>query len=343
MKKLFSITLALFLIVSSVSFVGCDQTNEVVELRFATQNAGTEQLAVLEAWADEIEEATDGEVLITIYSSSTLIGEEDMVSGIKAGLADIGDIVTGIYTEQLPLLSILELPFMALGDTDTAYQIFQQLWDEFPKLEAEFADFKVLFVSSFGDSGQIHTVDTEVRVPDDLAGLQLMVTGVSSQVMASAGASPVYMEMTDWHTSLERGLLQGLQIPWSGLYNLGLYPLTPYHTSYPSIAVLGVGMTLMNIDTWNSLSSDAQEALEAASADITAELMLLEADTVEAAIAAMEAEGGHTFITITEEEETLWYELAAPIHMEYIAELDAQGLPATELYERAMELAAEYE
>ena len=55
----------------------------------------------------------------------------------------------------------------------------------------------------------------------------------------------------------------------------------------------------------------------------------------------MEAEG-HSIVTLTPEQEQLWYDATSAVRDAYLADLDAQGLPATEIYERAIELAAEY-
>ena len=97
----------------------------------------------------------------------------------------------------------------------------------------------------------------------------------------------------------------------------------------------------MNLDTWNSLSADAQQAFEDLNSRMTGMSWQLELDSDAEAVTVLEAEG-HTFYTLTAEEEEAWYQVAYPVHQAYLAELDAQGLPATELYEEILRLAEEY-
>ena len=345
-KPLFVVPLMIVLVVTLV-LGGCAEStsDEPVELSLASQYAaGSPHAELLQEWADKIYEATDGEVTITIYASSALLGETDLVSGVKAGIADIVNIQTRALEDQFPLTCIFGMPLMPylpFGDTELGPEIWAQLEEDFPELKAEYADFKELF-NNPSTGGWIHMHSSLVTLPEELDGANLLAFGnPMMEMLEEVGASPLFLDIADLYTSLDRGLLDGVCLAPGGIVEMGLYPLLPYHTIFPNGLMNGGGATVMNLDTWNSLSADAQQAFEDLNSWMTGMSWQLELDSDAEAVTVLEAEG-HTFYTLTAEEEEAWYQVAYPVHQAYLAELDAQGLPATELYEEILRLAEEY-
>lgn len=349
MRKLF-FGLLTFVLMSTLVLSGCaESTHEAIELRLASQYpAMTPHAELLQEWADKIYEATDGEVTITIYPSATLLGETDLISGVKAGIADIVNIPTRMFEDQFPLTCIFGMPLMPplpLGDPEIGPEMWAELEDKFPELKAEYADFKELF-NNPSTGAWIHMTQAwgqAVQLPEDLEGAKLLAFGnPMMQLLESVGASPTFVDIADLYTSVDRGLLQGIVLAPGGIVEMGLYPLLTYHTIFPSGLEQGGGATVMNLDTWNSLSDDAQEAFEDLNVWMTEMSWQLELDSDAEAVATLEAEEGHVFVTLTAEEEQEWFDLAVPIHEAYLAKLDDQGLPATALYEEILRLAEEY-
>ena len=127
------------------------------------------------------------------------------------------------------------------------------------------------------------------------------------------------MYIADLYTSFDRGLLQGMCVAPGGVVEMGIYPLLKYHTIFPSGLMHGGGLTVMNLDTWNALSDDAQEAFEDLNPWMTEKRWQLELDADANAVATLEAEEGHVIVTLTAEEEQEWFDLAVPIHEAYLA------------------------
>lgn len=345
MKKLSIVMLMTVLVVVQV-FSGCAESapTEVIELKLTTHVAPmSTQVQLYEEWADKIEEATNGEVKITVYSASTLLGVDDVLPGVKSGIAEIGELVLGIYPDQFPLNNILSLPFMSLGDTETACKVWTELEDEFPEMNTETKDVKILFLTAFSPfSFTLHTTKAPARVPEDINGLKMLATGpVVGEMMENAGAAPMTLPVTDWYMSLEKGLIEGMFMVWKGIWDTECYKLLQYHTIFPSTGSFGSGLMIMNLDTWNKLSPDAQKAFDDLS-DWMSERYGKIMDEADATIITQLQEEGHTVVTITPDEEKLWIDTALSIHEAELAKLDDQGLPATEIYERALELAEQY-
>ena len=315
-------------------------TTEPVELRLTTHGMDT---ALYQEWADKVAEATNGEVTVTIYPSGTLMGEADVLSGVKSGIADIGELAIPTFEDQFPLTNLLSLPFMPLGDVETFCQIWEQLIEEFPELTAEYADFKMVFwVTNESSSCLLSTTGAPAVVPEDIEGLKIMPPGtLVGEALSEVGAAPLVLEVTDWYTSLDTGLLEGMFMGGTPIFLTQVYTLMPYHTIFPSGVTQALGMMIMNLDSWNSLSAEAQAAIDGLFDWATESVYQESAANEIMALEAMEAEG-HSIVTLTPEQEQLWYDATAATRASILADLDAQGLPATEIYERAIELAAEY-
>lgn len=60
-------------------------------------------------WADQIAEATDGRVKITLFGSGTLASSTDVVDMVEGGGVDIGWVYTGFFANQYPLTEVTTL------------------------------------------------------------------------------------------------------------------------------------------------------------------------------------------------------------------------------------------
>jgi len=264
-----------------------------------------------------------------------------MVSGTQSGITDIGEIIVGAFEAQFPLTTMYNLPFIPAGDAETAMKIWDELDAKFPQMKAEFDDFKVLFrVSTVTPA--LHTTERQVKVPQDVKGLKLMASGAMGDVMDSLGASALELSVPDWYTSLERGLCDGLFMEWGALVETKIYELVKYQTVIPSGIGVGMGMFIMNLDSWNKLPPDVQKALDDLSVWMEEENRRINDARIAAAFETLNAAEGHSTYTCTPEENQLWFDTGLPIHQKRIAEVEALGLPGQAIYDEMLRLCAEY-
>jgi TRAP-type C4-dicarboxylate transport system substrate-binding protein len=308
---------------------------EVYELRMSTHYPPemTDHLVA------SITEATGGRVEVVVYPASSLLDLKDTLTGLKDGICDIAMVTCETFPEAFPLNNVLLMPFMPLGDKRTSYQVWHKLQDEFPELAGEWGDFQVLFDDT-GEGNTLHMVNFAAQTPEEMDGLRMFSGGTVADIMEDYGATPLYLEVPDWFTSLDRGLLDGMWLPWDAIWELKIYPLLPYHTTFPTAPGMLTRNTLFRMEAWNGLPADIQKIiLDMGTAErehIWATLDAKVAITIE----TVNAEGG-TIVDLTPEQVNAWYEAAKPHHDAYLAKIDAMGLPATELYNRALELAQE--
>ncbi len=95
-------------------------------------------------WAEEIKEATNGAVVITVYAGGTLAAANAALDAVRTGACDMGWIFTSFTPGQFALTDVTTLP---LSDVKSSVQATKALWglyDLFPEMQAETAEYKLL-------------------------------------------------------------------------------------------------------------------------------------------------------------------------------------------------------
>ena len=127
-------------------------------------------------------------------------------------------------------------------------------------ISSEYDDTHLLFMMGTGPGG-MHTVDQAIRTPDDLKGLRMRrPSAIAGDIIGSAGGTPVGLPATDIYTSLQRGVLDGVSLPWDATGSFRLLELTNTHTNIPfySSAI----MVTMNKDKYDSLPDDLKKVID---------------------------------------------------------------------------------
>lgn len=119
MKKITALFMAVLMLATMAFGAVPALADDTYTLTISSQTAESSTNAQwLRAVADQISEATDGKVELQIYYSSTLVGETDVVSAIRDGLCDGGEVPMGRNTNLFPMTSLIMEPYSGLGSGD---------------------------------------------------------------------------------------------------------------------------------------------------------------------------------------------------------------------------------
>jgi TRAP-type C4-dicarboxylate transport system substrate-binding protein len=294
-------------------------------------------LSVVE-WADRIESESGGQVKFTFYPLSSLVEPFEAYPATVKGICDLNLIATTFFPSQLKLTSITTQQGILWPSNQAVPKIYMQLYDEFPEIRAEFEGLKLMYAHGY-KAADIHHSKKLVRVPDDLKGMKLSAEAPYSQIIEKMGASPVALGPTDWHTSLERGVVEGILLPSNVVASHKIYPLVPYHSD----VMFGKqsSFVIMNLDKWNSLPADVQGIIEGLTSWAEERTTQVMEDTVTAALQTFEEEG-QTYVVITSEELELWEPYYTEAAEKWIEDREAEGLPARAVFEETERLIKEY-
>lgn len=224
---------------------------------------------VFEPFVEQVSEATDGELTITIFGNSVLGKIADQLMLVENGIADIAMVVPSYTAGRFPLTESGGLPF-AFDSASHGGRVYSELQHY---VEEEFDSVKFLFMT-VNTAAALLTTNRPIDSVDKIRGARLSGSAAAQQqFLASLGAVADFMPISEKYVALERGTIEGLLMPLASAPGYKMEEVTTYisrinYSSTPLVAI-------MNLNTWNSLSPEHQQALTDASE--TAQAMLGEA------------------------------------------------------------------
>jgi TRAP-type C4-dicarboxylate transport system substrate-binding protein len=354
-KKYSVMSLLIICLLVITSFTGCGgsgQTGgssgsngdatvmEPVNLRFAHFFAATHpvETVLAKAWREAVEEATGGLVTITTYPGQTLTSAVDTYVAIERGLADMGLSVFTYSPGRFPVVESLELPGLFYETSAAASHVARDLI--FGMQPEEIKDTKLMLVYAQGPSHLVTKVP--VRNLDDLQKLEIRTFGTTVQTFEALGAVPVSMAQGDTYEALSRGIVQGTCASLMVLKDFRQAEVSQYITYTPFLSN-AVFFVTMNLDVWNSFPPDIQEAIERANVQVFDEVIynlwdFLNEDGLHYGIDNY----GHEEFFLSDEETGRWLELIYPLQDQYVADMEAKGLPGRQIMDEIQRLSAIY-
>lgn len=212
-----------------------------------------------EHYAAAVEEATDNRVKFEIFGNGEMGGEADVAEQIQMGSVDMSIITTGVLGDFYEDLSVLDLPFL-FRDVEHAYKVLdsdfgQELLDGMQDI-----GFKSI---AFWENGVRHISNNErpVYTPEDMKGLKMRTVenNIFIDTYKSFGAEPVPMAFPEVYSSLQQGVIDGNDQPYTILSGKKIFEVQEYLTElglYYASATL-----VMNNDFYDSLPADIQEII----------------------------------------------------------------------------------
>ena len=149
---------------------------DVIELKLAHfwPAAHAVETVLVPEWAKAIEEATDGQVIITSYPGETLLKAAEIYDGVVNSIADIGISCFAYTRGRFPLSEVFELPGIIYNNSKVAGKV---AWEGIKDLDPdEVKDTKLMMVFTTGP-GNLMTKDP-VRTLEDLQGMEIRATGL---------------------------------------------------------------------------------------------------------------------------------------------------------------------
>jgi tripartite ATP-independent transporter DctP family solute receptor len=198
------------------------------------------------------------------YYGGTLFKQGTELVALQRGNLEMGNIAPQDIANQVPAFSILTSAYL-FRDADHMRAFFDSdLGREFVgPVEAQLG-IKILGPTYFGTRQVGLKPETEIRTPEDMAGIKLRMPGGDAwQFLGRAlGANPTPMAYAEVYTGLQTGAIDGQDNPLPNVYNMKFYEVMS------QIVLTGhlVGYDLLTISktAWDSLTPEQQEKLQSA-------------------------------------------------------------------------------
>jgi TRAP-type C4-dicarboxylate transport system substrate-binding protein len=333
-KKISSIALAgLAALATALPAQAADYT-----LRFAhfwPAVAGTHK-NLYQVWANTVEKESNGRIKVEIYPSATLAKPPAQYEAVKNRIADMTATVQGYTANRFPLTQVVEVPGLVKSAAQGSC-IVQSLYDE-GLIADEYKDTKPLFLFTHGP-GLLHTKDKTITKPEDLAGLRVRrPTAVVAKLLEELGAQPVGMPAPQSYQSMQRGVIDGVALPWEGALVFRINELAKHHTEVGGLYTLSFVVT-MNKDVYDSMPADLKKVIDDNSGMAWAKKAATVFDGLDVKGRAAAVKAGHEIVTIEGgDQNPAWKPVLSKATQSYLDDLEAKGLPARKVYDRAVEL-----
>lgn len=282
-----------------------DITYETVTLTATTsynenESGGTQ----FQYFADYLSDLTDGAITVDITFGGTVASASEELTFLSDGSVDIACIQTPVYSDLLPLMQFsswcLEGISEALDfynyvgfDNEASAELIQQ----------EAADNNVIYLAFTAGGPNVWLSTQSLESIDDLVGLKFGTSG-STTVYEQLGLSAVSCQVSDTYESLSRGVIDAVVMAFTPTVSMKWYEAA---TNYLFVGTYACGNPFtVNLDTWNSLSEDAQNALIEAAEATSAYSIELQEELLEEYLTTVE-EAGCTVNYMAEEETATLY------------------------------------
>jgi len=221
----------------------------------------------MERWVPEVEKESKGKVKINYMGGGKTVAGNEMLDGVRKGIADIGVMVVDYWPDRLNLASFSSLPYV-FSDPAKGTEILHKLLkgtmgENFRKEGIE--PVMVLLTTP----RQISLAKKKVKSLDDFKGLKLRAQGWEGKSIEALGATTVTMSTPEGSTSQKSGVIDGTTQTYYAMPGWGLMDITE-----ETVELRGYTHTLVivgaSLQKWNSWSKEVKDAMLKVSRDVEA-------------------------------------------------------------------------
>lgn len=293
----------------------------------------------VERLAELVSEKTNGEFTLNI-SYGGLSKNTENLDGISIGAFEMAQFCAGYHADKNPSITVLELPFLGVGSLEEEVKVSMAVYNH-PAVQADLGRWNAtLLMPSPLPQYNIVGKGDAARSLDDFKGLTVRATGGIGKAMTVVGAVPTSMSATEVRQAMDSGIVKAVSFAPHAHMSYGTIENAGWWTTNLNPGTVNCPV-VVNSDALADLSDSEREAL-LGSVDEALEhyLAFYENQTMAAWGPALEEKG---IESITYDEAALAAfrdAVAGPASVEWIADNNARGLPAQELYDLVIDTLA---
>lgn len=191
-----------------------------ITIQVGFENTADEPIGqAVQHWAELLEEQSDGEITLDLFPSSALGSKSELIDQMVLG-ENIITIADGAFYADygVPDMGIMYGPFF-FDTWDDVWTLLDSDW--YAEQSSLLEEKGLTLLASNWVYGERHLMtNSPVFTPDDLAGQKIRLANAKIYIegFAALGATPVGMDLSDVYSSLQSGVIDGVENPLSTLY-----------------------------------------------------------------------------------------------------------------------------
>ena len=218
-------------------------------------------------FAEAVEDATDGQVVIQIHPGGALgLAGPELLGAVRDRIVPIADILLNQQVGEEPIFGMESLPYLAPTFDDLA-RLQGHARAHYDEL-AERHNQKILYMVPW--PGQAVYTRNPVATIEDLNGVRIrVVDAMGTRFFEALGASPIQMPWGEVVPSLATGAIDGVTTSSSSGVDGKFWEFLDHMNrfNWQGSAI----MVNVNLDAWNSLAEEHRDAIEALAAEMEGE------------------------------------------------------------------------
>lgn len=220
--------------------------------------------AGIQPFMKEVRKASGGGIDFDYRSSEQLVAAEDNHWALRAGAADVGNIL--YMDSQMSLMYVPQLPGL-FSDREVvgASKAFWEFVQTNPQIQADFREWNMRPLFCFTTTNyQMQFSDRSVTGLSDVEGKQVRAAGsILPHTIEATGAVSTDINAAEAYDAFNRGVVEGLSLSVTSMRDYSFYELI-------ESAVIGVDLGgfpvcyAMSSERWEQLSEEERRVLEEA-------------------------------------------------------------------------------
>lgn len=231
-----------------------------VTLRAATMLPPNGAMSDLMQWfADELEERTDGAVRTEISFGGALLSGTDTLPGLKQGRAEGGLVSPAYFPAELPLNTVIMVP-MPEADQSARLRALDQLATDVEPFADELERNGLVPVGFLPNASSTVAFRSPVADLADVEGRSLRIPSQpQAKVWEELGVEPVFFASEEVYESIERNILDGVNYPLDTQVANGITEVAKHVA--PDVGQSGGAVFALGKPFYDKLSDDVKETI----------------------------------------------------------------------------------
>ncbi len=293
----------------------------------------------VEKLAELVSAKTNGGFTLNI-SYGGLSNNKENLDGISIGAFEMAQFCAGYHADKNPTITVLELPFLGVNTLAEEVAVSNAVYTH-PAVVKDLGRWnaRLLMPSPMPQYNLVGTGEPKDTL-EKMNGMRVRATGGIGQAFSAIGAVPTSVTATEAYNAMESGVVDTVAFAQHAHFAYRTIDQATWWTANLNPGTVNCPV-VVNTDAYDALSDDERAALDGSVAEALDHYIANYGKTLKKWDDVL-AEKNVTKVMMADGEVAQFKSIAAdPIRDEWIAKMEAQGIPGQELYETVMNALAE--
>ena len=294
----------------------------------------------VEKLAELVSAKTGGEFTMNI-SYGGLSKNRENLDGISIGAFEMAQFCAGYHRDKNRVVTVLELPFLGVATLDEEVAVATAVYAH-PAAAEEMAKWnaQLLMTSPMPQYNIVGTGDP-VATLKDFDGMRVRATGGIGNAFKAVGAVPTSVTASEAYQAMESGVVDTVAFAQHAHLSFGTINQADWWTANLNPGTVNCPV-VVNIDALEALSAKHRAALDSSIPEAIEHYLANYADLLARWDSVLKEKGVRKVEIAPAVIDEFRARAADPIRKQWIADMEAQGLPGQDLYDLVIKTLADY-